>query len=272
MALAERVFRRLTYREVVPPEAASDEDELQHGMAATDRFLARVPPFSVEGRSVLDVGCGHGVTCLRLAQRGARRVLGIDIQDVTRAERLRDERFPEVADVVEFRQVPPGGDRVGDERFDVVVSQDTFEHVADPEAHVAEMRAALAPGGRLVIGFGALWKSPFGGHLEYMTPVPWAHLVFPERVVLAERRRFRPDESPARYEDVRGDLNRMTLGRFERIMAASGLECEHLTTNASGSRAVALMKVPSRVPARRALHEQRLQHVARPDLTSRPCP
>jgi len=36
----------------------------------------------------------------------------------------------------------------------------------------ADMTRLLAPGGELVIGFGGLWKSPYGGHVQFMTKLP----------------------------------------------------------------------------------------------------
>jgi SAM-dependent methyltransferase len=132
-----------------------------------------------------------------------------------------------------------------------VLSKDTFEHVGDPEGYIAEMRRLAAPGGLIVIGFGPLWKSPFGGHIDFMTGMPWAHLLFPEGVIMQERRRFRPDEDARRFEDIKGGLNRMTLERFETIMAGSGLRCRSFATNRSDSRLVQLMKAPSALPAQR---------------------
>lgn len=252
-ALSARVFKRVTFRDVAPPHIVDDGQRLDQGVASTQLFFDRLPPVELRDKAVLDYGCGDGVTCIELAQRGARQVLGVDIGSVDWGQRMIRERYPELADRVELRQVAPDGTGLPDERFDVVISKDTFEHVGDPHAYVAGMRAHLAPGGRLVIGFGPLWKSPFGGHLNHMTKLPWAHLVFPERVVLAERQRFRPDEQPApeRYEDVKGGLNRMTLARFEQVMHDSGLVREHFEVNRSNGRAVALMKLPSRVPALR---------------------
>jgi len=56
------------------------------------------------------------------------------------------------------------------------------------------MKQYLKQDGLLVIGFSPLWKAPYGGHIRFMTKLPWAHLIFPEEVIMAERRRFRPDE------------------------------------------------------------------------------
>ncbi len=108
----------------------------------------------------------------------------------------------------------------------MVVSKDTFEHIADPARYVRVIEDHMDDGGDVVIAFGPLWKSPWGGHLRFMTSVPWVHLVFPEDVILAERRRFRYWEAAVtRLDDVPGGLNRMTLARFESVMAASRLAC-----------------------------------------------
>jgi hypothetical protein len=89
----------------------------------------------------------------------------------------------------------------------MILSKDSFEHYDDPEHFITTIAERLNPGGELVIGFGPLWKSPTGGHINYMTPLPWAHLLFSENVIMAERRRFRPQENARRWSEVRGGLN-----------------------------------------------------------------
>jgi SAM-dependent methyltransferase len=234
------------------------ESHFLAGLGSTERFFARLPDDLVlEGRSVIDYGCGDGAGAIWAAQRGASRVLGVDVADVSFAREQTREHFPELADRVEFRQIADPSDLDG-ERFDVVLSKNTFEHVDDPHGYVASMRSVLADGGDVVIGFSPLWKSPWGGHIDYMTRFPWAHLIFPERVIMAERRRFRPDEEATRFEEVKGGLNRMMLARFESVMQSSGLEPRHLIVNASAktrSRVrrslLACMRGLSRVPGLR---------------------
>jgi SAM-dependent methyltransferase len=232
--LAARAFRAVV-RDPASQQArrALDLDRIfDEGWRSTARFFARFPTLAIDGRSFLDFGCGMGATSIWLSSQGASRSVGIDIQSVEYPNRRLLQDFPEHRDRVEFRQVSPG-DQPGEERFDVVISKDTFEHVADPDAYVASMLAFLEPGGKLVVGFGPLWKSPWGGHINYMTRLPWAHLIFPEEVILEERRRFRPDEQPAptRFEEIRGGLNQMTLARFLSTMRRSGLRCSYLATN-----------------------------------------
>jgi SAM-dependent methyltransferase len=216
-------------------------------IAADERFFDRMPDLSFEGKSVLDYGCGGGHTCVVLAQRGARRVLGVDLQGVSLATRQLRNHYPELADRVEFRQIASADD-IGDERFDIVLSKNSFEHVGDPQRYVADMTRLLAPGGVLAIGFGGLWKSPYGGHVQFMTKLPWSHLLFPEEVILRERKRFRPDEDPTCFEEIRGGLNRMTLGRFQGIMAETGLEPTYFEVNRNDRKIARVLDALSRVP------------------------
>ena len=230
--LSARLFHRLCRRDASMPENYGDA-HFRAGLGSTDRFFARLPDeLLLEGRTVIDYGCGDGAGAIWAARKGARRVLGVDVADVSFAREKTLEHFPELADPVEFRQIVDPRDLDG-ERFDVVLSKNTFEHVDDPEGYVASMKALVAEGGDVVIGFSPLWKSPWGGHIDFMTRFPWAHLLFPEHVIMAERRRFRPDEDARRFEEIKGGLNRMTLEHFESVMSASGLEPHYFEVNAA---------------------------------------
>ena len=81
-------------------------------------------------------------------------------------------------------------DDLGHDKFDIVLSKDSFEHYNDPENQIFTMQQYLKEEGILVIGFGPLWKSPYGGHISWMTKFPWAHLIFPESVIMAERKTY----------------------------------------------------------------------------------
>lgn len=247
-----RLLHRLSAKSVRPPESLTDDEIVAYDTGSAQRFLERIPmDLPLRDASVVDLGCGYGVMACMLARLGARRVLGVDVQDVEGAKRIRDGRFSDVAERVELRQVRADVDRLEGEQFDLVVSKDTFEHVGDPAGYVTEMSRLAGSGGLVVIGFGPLWLSPFGGHIDFMTPVPWAHLLFREDVLMHERRRFRPDEDVERFEEIRGGLNRMTLARFEALMAASGLERLAYASNRSAGRLIKIMKLPSRLPVLR---------------------
>jgi SAM-dependent methyltransferase len=245
-----RLFRAIC-KEPNPAELTVDfytGDRWESSLAQDERFFSRLPAdLSFEGKSVLDYGTGTGQTCIIVAKRGARRALGVDLQGVQVAQKQLEERYQELADRVEYRQISSDAD-IGDERFDLVLSKNTMEHVSDPEGYVAGMARLLAPGGQLVIGFSPLWKSPYGGHLNHMTRFPWPHLLFPEELVLRERKRYRPDEDPKRYEDIKGGLNRMTLERFREVMAGSGLEPTYFEVNRNDRPIAKALDAFSRVP------------------------
>jgi SAM-dependent methyltransferase len=221
-------------------------------------FLTRLPvDIDLSRRSVLDVGCGRGDLCLEVARRGARRVLGVDIdpEPLRLAEWQRSREPVNVASALEFRLYSGNPGELGDERFDVVLSKDSFEHYgADPatpstETMVEAMIRRLNPGGFLAIGFGPLWKGPTGGHID--TNLPWAHLLFPESVIFAEFRRVRSAGNTATTFEQGVGVNRMTLARFRSIMRATPLECIGLQTNVSDNPAVKVMDVVSNVPGLR---------------------
>ena len=159
-------------------ELAEDHDEAYfiEGLVDTQRYPKRFEGhLPVAGRSVLDVGCGYGSSCFEFGCQGARRVLGIDIDERFIAfaqERL--QREPELADVLEFRLVAAEGAELG-EHFDVAISKDSFEHIAEPERYLEMLKRYVGPGGDIAIGFGPLWRSPYGAHQRAMTRVPWAH-------------------------------------------------------------------------------------------------
>jgi len=108
-------------------------------------------------------------------------------------------------------------------RFDVVVSQNAMEHFDDPTASLAEMHACLRPGGTALFTFGPPWFAPYGSHMHFFTRVPWVNLLFPENVVLKVRAFYRQDGA-TRYEQVEQGLNRMTVRRFETLVAGAGFK------------------------------------------------
>jgi SAM-dependent methyltransferase len=182
----------------------------------------------VTGKAVLDIGCGHGALSQALAQDAAS-VLGIDVDaefiEFARDRMLQDD--PGLADRLEFRlaDLPDLGLT---DAFDLAVSKDTFEHVADVPAMLRAVQRALKPGGELWVGFSPLYWSPWGDHGRAGLKLPWAHALLPQRAVLAAAGRV--EGTPVHsLEDI--GLNGMTPAQFRSHATAAGLSITSVTYN-----------------------------------------
>jgi SAM-dependent methyltransferase len=217
MSLGERLLARLS-REPEAGDYEQPEWELDSSLSLLE---SRVPDFRarIASRSVVDFGCGAGFQSVALVQAGASRVLGVEANPQTLARARELAEGAGVGDALSFCS-RPGGEHAG--RFDIVISQNSMEHFPDPLATLQEMSALLAPGGTLIITFGPPWYAPYGSHMHFFTRVPWVNLLFPEKTVLNVRARYRSDGA-TRYEEVEGGLNRMSLARFESLIARCGL-------------------------------------------------
>jgi SAM-dependent methyltransferase len=171
---------------------------------------------AIQGRTVLDFGCGGGQEVIELAAHGARRAIGLDIRARALAEGERAAIAAGVADRCAFTS------RV-DEPVDVIISVDAFEHIEDPADALQTMHTLLREEGRVFIVFGPPWRHPLGGHL--FSVFPWAHLLFSERALIRWRSDFKTDGA-TRFGEVEGGLNQMTIARFEHLIAASPFTVE----------------------------------------------
>jgi arsenite methyltransferase len=101
------------------------------------------------GERVVDIGCGPGFLCesMAVAVGPSGRVVGIDIsQDL-----LDFATKHKSSDPVEYRAGNATALPVDAGQFDIAVSTQVIEYVADVEAALREMARVLRPGGRAFI-------------------------------------------------------------------------------------------------------------------------
>jgi len=105
---------------------------------------------SLEGRQVLDVGCGNGYYAWRMRAAGAERVIGIDPTLLYVAQFAALNRFllPEPVHVLPLRleDLPPAGGR-----FDTAFSMGVLYHSRAPIEHLRALRDAVRPAGEVVL-------------------------------------------------------------------------------------------------------------------------
>ena len=224
------------------------ETYFRGGAAEARIFLKRFgTPIDFSGKRVLDYGCGYGPLAFHLAQEeGAATVTGVDIDQprIDFARQKLSSEYPDLAGSVEFK-LP---EEIMGRQFDIIVSKDSFQHYDDPVSVLSQIKRLTAPGGLIAIGLGPLWKSPYGGAIDFMTRLPWAHLIFSEEVIMRERIRYRPEEKAQTYKDTRGGFNKMTLRRFRRIVADSGMEVLSFRANASSGVVGSASRLLARIP------------------------
>lgn len=222
MSLGETILLALSR----DPESFDYTDAVDRTTVATalDGLRGAFPDLNllIANAAVVDFGCGAGWQSIALAHSGAARVVGVDNNPRTLAAAQTLAAGEQVDDRVSF---VPALNEESHGAFDVVISQNAFEHFEDPVGILRTMTAALRPGGRILIMFGPPWYAPTGSHMHFFTRMPWVNLLFPESTVMHVRSRYRADGA-TRYEEVESGLNRMTVVRFERIVRSCGLMTE----------------------------------------------
>jgi SAM-dependent methyltransferase len=186
---------------------------------------------SFEGKRVLDFGSSIGCGAFDALERGAREVVGIEIDENLLAfarHRLACD-YPQHSGALHFTSDPL--ESLAGEPFDQILSKDVFEHVQS-EGGVAkvlrDMHAWLKPGGLAYLGWGPLYYSARGDHglSKALLPfgklhVPWAHLMVPEALLIARYNRAHGEH----YTSVSDfGLNQLPYAEYERAVHESPLQ------------------------------------------------
>jgi SAM-dependent methyltransferase len=186
------------------------------------------PAGDLQGKTVLDIGCGLGGKTLSFGDSGASAVFGTDISVENAAAghdyaSRSDFPFKWAFFTADAARLP-----LADGTIDTVVANDTMEHFADPEGALLEMERVTKPGGTVWIFFTPYY-SPLGSHLYDYIYIPWCHLLFSRRRLEGAVRRILDSRHPEgtggrngdRADEIMNsfdrDLNRMSIRRFLKM-------------------------------------------------------
>lgn len=134
-------FRPL--HQINPPRLAFIRD---HICARFDRDPTA--PLPLKGLRILDIGCGGGLVCEPLTRLGAE-VTGIDAGD--KNVKIASLHAEQSGLDITYRCVLPEDLAKEGQTFDVVLTLEIIEHVADVDVFMAAATSLLRPGGAMVL-------------------------------------------------------------------------------------------------------------------------
>lgn len=115
--------------------------------------------------------------------------------------------------------------------FDMIISKASLEHVLDLQSLLFEMKNKLSIGGKILVGFGPLYNSPWGDHNRLKHRLPWAHVFFSEKLLIKNLNKKRKVQIKS-IHDL--GLNGLSLKKYKEIFnSVSGLELIDFRTNVS---------------------------------------
>ena len=140
---------------------------------------------NLKGKSVLDFGCGHGALSIDLALSGAKLIYGIDLEEkpLEFANINLKRNYHSFKEIIKFEKIDILETNIN-QKFDFVVSKDTFEHTTNLPEVLEKIYNILNDGGQAYIGFGPLYNFYNGDHGRLNLYLPWFHLLFKEKFII----------------------------------------------------------------------------------------
>jgi SAM-dependent methyltransferase len=183
--------------------------------------------FNLNGKLILDFGCGMGGMTLWYAKNWNCRVHGVDLDGIhiQVANALKEKHGLENAtflkrDIVEE---PLTG------RYDFIFMNDVAEHIPYPilQSILTQLASRLTPGGRIFISYPP-WEGPYASHVTRVTGLPWSQYL-PVKLLMKwiERKNMAlSGEHESDLVSAYKGLNHLTHGRLVQLTSDAGLEME----------------------------------------------
>lgn len=209
-----------------------DIDYFNFGKLENEKFWRRLggKP-DLKNKTVLDFGCGHGALCVDIAKSGAKIVNGIDLEEnlLKFAKDNLKENYKDLKDKIKFDKLDIIKDET-EQKFDLIVTKDTFEHTLNLPEVLKKMHELLNIGGKVYVGFGPLYNFYNGDHGRTEMYLPWFHLLFSEKFII-NRINKKNDLQINRIQDL--GLSKYSLSEYKNFFDNSKFKLKYYKTNQS---------------------------------------
>lgn len=185
-----------------------------------DLFKAQ---FNLNGKKVLDFGCGMGGMTLWYAQNWNCTIKGIDVDPnhIDIAERLLHKHKVDNVSF-ELRNVLANPLR---EKFDLIILNDVAEHIPIEllEKIFLSLRESLLPGGGIFVSYPP-WEGPYASHLNHDISLPWCQYLPNDILMKMIKNKDRVLVGSKTLIEEYKKLNHLNHNRLEKITQNTGLK------------------------------------------------
>ncbi len=190
--------------------------------------------FNLDGKRILDFGCGMGGMSLWYASNWDCQVYGLDIDrhHIEVAQHLKEKHNIEN---VHFQQRNILDDPFGeDELFDLVFLNDVAEHIDYPilENIFNQLYQQTKDSGKVFVTYPP-WKSPYASHVTHAVGIPWCQYL-PDNVLMKLIKKNNQvivgDRESDLLEAYKG-LNHLTFKKLLPVVTKAGFKVEYRKTH-----------------------------------------
>ncbi len=183
---------------------------------------------SMSGRDVLLVGAADGAEAVCLLRRGASSVTGIDFgEHFTPESAALRERFVRAhtgaSARVRFMHDDIASSGLEGDRFGLIMSWQTLEHVLDVEACMGESVRLLTAGGGVYHEYNPFFSID-GGHALVTLDMAWGHAQLREADLKRYLHERRPEEAERAISFYETALNGLSQSLVRESIDRSGLQ------------------------------------------------
>ena len=130
------------------------------------------------------------------------------------------------------------------DKFDIIISKETFEHVIDLGRVLDSMYSLLKKNGKIYSGFGPLYNFFNGDHGRTYSMLPWFHLIFPNKFII--NRVNAKDHSKIKSIKELG-LNMYSLKQYKNFFFNSKFNVIFFKTNCTFNKLAIPFKILSQI-------------------------